>query len=128
VQAKTYIRLPDNHVFNCNVMAPPFPSLPQPSAEHGPWSTSLLCAHKRLAAACAYADTLLSQDNCEPLRFKIQIEQLTNDCLPLIEAMELMRTDLLPREWIDEAVKVLAKQVVELQGARAVANEQCVWN
>jgi hypothetical protein len=118
--------LSNNCIFNWNIMAPPFPSLPQPSAEQSPWSASLFCAHKQLSAACANADTLLAQDDCEPLRFKIHIDKLINDCLPLLEAMELMQTDSLPRDWIERAVKALAEWVVELQGARVIANEQCV--
>lgn len=99
----------------------PFPSLPLTSD----WSAKLTCAHKWLANACANVDALLAQDDNEPLRFKIYIEKLTNDCLPLLEAMELMESDVLPREWIEVAAKGLGERVVKLRHAMSIANEQC---
>ena len=52
------------------------------------------------------------------------IEKLTNDCLPLLEAMESMQSDILPREWIEAAAKGLAERAVKLQGAISIANKQ----
>lgn len=105
-------------------MVPSFPILPLTSNEQVSWSAKLIRAHKRLANACANVDTLLAQDDYEPLRLKIYIEKLTNDCLPLLEAMESMQSDILPREWIEAAAKGLAERAVKLQGAISIANKQ----
>jgi hypothetical protein len=105
-------------------MARLFPMLPQPSTEQGSWSADIFCAHKQIATACANADTLLAQDDCEALRFKILIDKLTNRCLPLLEAMEQMQCDHLPREWIEEAAEGLGQRVVELHGAKVAASER----
>ncbi|KAF8577466.1 hypothetical protein K439DRAFT_1533338 [Ramaria rubella] len=99
-------------------------TLPPPSADQDQWSANMFCAHERIANACMHADTLLERDDSEPLRFKISMEKLMNECLPLLEAMETSEYDLLGRDWIEEAVASLGQCVMQLYSARLAASEQ----
>lgn len=105
-----------------------FPNLPQPSPEHGHWSANLFRAHQQISAACAHADILLNQDECDPLRLKVHLEKLTEDCLPLLEAMEMNEYDLLPKDWITEAVESLAHRVIDLHKVCTMAKQRYVLN
>ena len=90
-----------------------FPDLPPPPNE-GPWPASVHEAQTILCQGYDHASRLLRQEDHDELRLQILSEEIQNDLVPLLVAMDIEIGD---DEWADACARALAATVVAVENA-----------
>lgn len=92
-----------------------FPPLPVPQINNVPWSPNILTAFNLLNKAYERASTILRQE-ADSIRLRFHIDQLSNNFMPILEAMERQRiAENIPVDWLESAAAALGLLVVHLQ-------------
>jgi hypothetical protein len=101
-----------------NIRPISFPDLPA-SPEDGPWPPSVHEAHMILCRGYAQASRILRQEDHDATRLRILSEEIQEDMVSLLVAMDVEIGD---SEWADACARALAATVVEIEQAADVVD------
>lgn len=82
------------------------------------WSANVQKAHQLISETYNHATLVLRQENHDPLRLHSLAKKIVDDSLPLLEALHLEIADV---EWAEVAAEALARTLVDLERAGAMA-------
>lgn len=102
-------------------MAHNFPPLPVPLPEQ-PWPPHVLAAAQGIQTAFVHALECFDSPNLDAIRLSIQLENMANNCVPLLEALAL--SENLPAglyDWLYAAALACDELVNELLQAHTAA-------
>lgn len=99
-----------------------FPPLPPCPSESGLWEPSVRESRDRIATEYERIHMLLQQEGCDPLQISYHIDNVVNDSVPLLEAMEL--DEQVPIEWLHTGAKLLGEVVCRLKDMKLVYQGQ----
>jgi len=96
-----------------------FPELPPPLNDN-PWSPNVYHAYQVMADIHRNATRASRQGDNDPMRLRFHRENLINDCVPLLVALETYAEDEhLPTPWIHSCAESLGALVSQLQQAES---------
>ena len=99
-------------------MSRSFPELPDPPPGHG-WPPNVVTAQNRIQEIFEHASSVLNHGGLDGVRLGIQLDRLTNDCIPLLEAMADM--PILPELWLCNSVIAVESLIDDLIQAHSAA-------
>lgn len=97
------------------------PAIPAPPLGQ-PWPPNVLTAMRGIRDCFAHASECLTHQNSDPVRLVIQLENMANQCIPLLDA--LAHTPNLPvpiHDWLHTSAIACRQLVQSLLQARAGA-------
>lgn len=95
-----------------------FPPLPPCENETASWPSSIRDSWDRIATEYERVYTLLNLEDCDPLQISFHIDNVTSDCIPLLEALE--GDGDVPVNWLLESAQLLGETVRELRIALTI--------
>lgn len=95
------------------------PDLPE-TPDHFQWGVNVHQAHNIITTAYTRADTLLRQEEADPVRLRVHSDQIANRIIPILEALEPEVGD---QAWITECAETLGCLMVDLVRAAATADK-----
>ncbi|KAJ7430994.1 hypothetical protein B0H11DRAFT_2262604 [Mycena galericulata] len=95
-----------------------FPDLPETPNDFQ-WGATVLQAHNIITTAYSRADTLLRQEEADPVRLRFNCDQIANRMVPILEALEPEVGDNI---WVTECAESLGCMMVDLARAAAAAD------
>ena len=95
-----------------------FPALPL-TPEQFNWSPNVLQAHNIITAAYDRASELLRQEEADPLRLRIHLEQVVNKLVPILEALVPEVGD---QTWLEDCANALGQLTVQLERSAIIAD------
>lgn len=97
-----------------------FPELPAPPpGSTTEWSYDVRQASQQICDVYDRASRLLRQEDHNPLQLQILAEKILNQCVRLLEAVDL---EVLNPDWAEQGARALATTVVELERAAESTN------
>jgi glutathione S-transferase len=95
-----------------------FPLLPE-VPNNFQWGANVLEAHNIITTAYNRADTLLRQEEADPVRLRVHSDQIANRIVPILEALEPEVGD---QPWIAQCADTLGHLMVDLVRAATAAD------
>ena len=103
---------------------PYFPYLPQDTS----YPANILVAHDTISEIYQHAIQILAHEDADPLRLSFHCDVITNDALPLLEAVgeDLGVAGCSSRDWLVAATMALASVTARLQDYHVRLNNRYI--
>ena len=82
---------------------------PLPNDRDNPWPANVQAAHAIISESFHRITNLLRQDDLDPIQLNHYASTLTNETIPILEAMENDRNLDLPQGWLQDAATHLGE-------------------
>jgi hypothetical protein len=115
--SRTSFFLADIHkLINMDTLPDSFPTLPPP-VEGMHWSAEIVQGHRMLANAFNTSRDSINLDISDPTRLRFHLDHITNNAIPVLEAMSIREDELLPANFVLTMAITTALLVTHLQRA-----------